>query len=314
MKYKELGKSGIKVSVVGLGTWGVGGMFWGKTTDSDAVSAIEKSIDCGINLIDTAPAYGTGHSEKLVGQAIKGKRDKVIIATKCGLDRKKGFFIDQKPQKIRQDLEESLGLLNTDYIDLYQCHWPDPKTPIEDTMSELLKMQSEGKIRCMGVSNFDLDLLKKSLDIAPVVSIQPHYSLLQRDIEKDIIPFCKDNKISILAYGSLGSGILTGKYKKRPTFPRNDARSFFYPFYKEPYWNKAQELLKDMGNIAGKHGKPVSHIAINWTRQQEGITSALVGAKNPLQAQTNSGSSDWELSGEELQSLTETCNKIFKEE
>ncbi|RMF95875.1 MAG: aldo/keto reductase [Candidatus Schekmanbacteria bacterium] len=311
MEYRELGKSGIKVSTIGLGTWAIGGMFWGKTDDAEAIKAIEASIDYGINLIDTAPAYGTGHSEKLVGKAIKGKREKVVVATKCGLDRKKGFIIDLKPKKIRQDLEESLMFLNTDYIDLYQCHWPDPKTPIEDTMEELLKMQSEGKIRAIGVSNFDLELLKKTVSIAPIASLQPHYSLLKRDIEKDILPFCRQNNIGILAYGSLGSGILTGKYKKRPSFAGNDARSFFYPFYKEPYWSKTQELLKEMEKIANKYDRPLSHIAINWIRQQEGITSALVGAKNASQAKSNAQAAEWQLSADELAYLSEKATAIF---
>ncbi len=312
MIYRELGNSGIKVSAIGLGTWAIGGMFWGKSSDSEAVAAIETSIDCGITLIDTAPAYGTGHSEKLVGKAVKGKRDRVVIATKCGLDRKKGFIIDLKPTKIRQDLEESLKYLSTDYIDLYQCHWPDPKVPVEDTMEELLKMKEEGKIRAIGVSNFDADLLKKIPGKAPVASLQSHYSLLQRDIEKDILPLCRENNIGILAYGSLGSGILTGKYEKKPAFSKKDARSFFYPFYKEPFWSKSQILLNEMKKIAEKHNRPVAHIAISWLIGQKGITSALAGAKTPQQATSNADAAEFTLSKEELHTLTQTSDKILK--
>src|SRR3989304_5656866 len=178
MRYKLLGSSALRVSVVGLGTWVMGGENWGKADDAKSIATIQKAIDSGINLIDTAPAYGNGHAEEIVGKAIKGKRSKVIIATKCGIDRRSGFEFNLKPEFIRIELENSLKRLNIDVIDLYQCHWPDPSTPVEDSMNELIKMQSQGKIRYIGVSNFDIPLLEKALDTAPVVSIQTHYSLL----------------------------------------------------------------------------------------------------------------------------------------
>ena len=181
-----LGSSTLRVSVVSLGTWVFGGDNWGKVDDNESIATIQKAIELGINLIDTAPIYGDGHAEEIVGKAIKGKRDKVFIATKCGLRKRERTFIhDLSPSQIRKELEHSLSRLNIDSVDLYQCHWPDPKTPIEATLEEMLKMQSEGKINNIGVSNFDQPLLEKALRFAPVVCNQVHYSLLERSVEEN---------------------------------------------------------------------------------------------------------------------------------
>ena len=307
-----LGKSDLRVSVVSLGTWVTGGENWGKTDDNQSISTINRAIDLGINLIDTAPAYGIGHSEEIVGKAIKNRRHQVIIATKCGIDRSGGgFALNLKPMSIRKELEDSLKRLKIETIDLYQCHWPDPNTPIEDTMGEMLKIQSEGKIRYIGVSNFDIQLIQSALKIAPIVSVQPHYSLLERSIEKDLLPFCRENNIGVMTYGSLGSGILTGKYKMPPSFKGNDARNFFYPFYKEPYWSRTKDLIAEMEKITKEHNKPVAEIAINWINQQEGIATALVGARNSEQVEINAGAGEWELSKKELEVIESAYNRIF---
>jgi aryl-alcohol dehydrogenase-like predicted oxidoreductase len=312
MRYRKLGNSRLEVSVVGLGTWVLGGDHWGKTDDNQSIATIRKAIDVGINLIDTAPAYGEGHAEEITGRAIKGLREKVVIATKCGVHRVgKEFKFILKPEEIRKELEHSLRRLDIETIDLYQCHWPDPDTPIEDTMAEMLKMKDEGKIRYIGVSNFEVPLLRKAIAAAPVVSLQPHYSLLERKIEKEILPFCREKEVGILAYGSLGSGILTGKYRQPPQFKKGDARSFFYPFYKEPYWSRTQELLAEMRKVADRRGKPNAQVAINWVNQQEGVTSALVGARTPDQSLTNAGAGEWELSKGEVDSITLACDRIF---
>ena len=311
MRYKTLSKSDLKVSVIGLGTWVMGGENWGKADDTKSIATIHKAIDSGINLIDTAPAYGNGHAEEIVGKAIRGKRSQLIIATKCGIDRRSGFAFNLKPEFIRMEIENSLKRLNIDAIDLYQCHWPDPSTPVEDSMNELLKMQSQGKIRYIGVSNFDVPLLEKAMETTPLVSVQPHYSLLERDIEKNLLPFCREKNIGVLTYGSIGGGILTGKYKKPQSFGGMDARNFFYAFFKEPYWSKTQNLISEMKEIAEKHRKPLAHIAINWVTQQSGITSALVGARTPEQIEINAGAGEWELSQEELQQIQDSHNRIF---
>ena len=223
MYYRKLGSSNMEVSVVSLGTWVLGGDQWGETDDTQSIAAIQRAIDLGINLIDTAPAYGLGHAEEIVGKAIKGRRDRVFIASKCGLQKRgKRFVLDLTPTEIRKELEASLVRLAIENIDLYQCHWPDPNTPIESTLSEMLKMQSEGKINAIGVSNFDVPLLERASNVAQVVSVQPQYSLLERDIEESMLPFCIKRRIGVMTYGSLGSGILTGKYEERPTFKKTN--------------------------------------------------------------------------------------------
>jgi aryl-alcohol dehydrogenase-like predicted oxidoreductase len=314
MEHRRLGKSELNVSAIGLGTWAIGGTFWGQTDESAAIAAIQRAIDSGINLIDTAPIYGDGHSEEMVGKAIKGRRHQVVIATKCGVRLKGAVLInDLTPKSLRKEVEVSLKLLGTDVIDLYQCHWPDPNTPIEDTMAEMAKMKTEGKIRAIGVSNFDAALLKKAQKVAQLASNQVQYSLLNRDIEKELIPFCREQDIGILTYGPMGGGILSGKYKQKPKFEEGDARSFFYNYYQEPQWTKVQALLKEMEKIAARHGKPVAHVAINWVRQQPGITSALVGARNPQQAEANAAAGSWQLSAEELSGINKTVSQTFGE-
>lgn len=315
MEHRRLGKSELNISVIGLGTWAIGGTFWGAIDEAEAIAAIQKAIDSGITLIDTAPIYGNGRSEETIGKAIKGRRQQVIIATKCGA-RLKGIKLinDLTPKSIRKEVEVSLKRLGTDVIDLYQCHFPDPNTPIEDTMAEMAKMKAEGKIRYIGVSNFDVALLQKAKKVAPVTSNQVQYSLLNRGIEKELLPFCQEQDIGILAYGPMGGGILTGKYKKIPKFGKGDARTFFYSYYQEPYWSKVQTLLKALEQLSARHGKPVSQVAINWVRQQPGITSALVGARSPKQAEANAAAGSWQLSAEEMASIKKTLSRTFGEE
>lgn len=312
MEHRRLGKSALNVSVVGLGTWAIGGKFWGHTDEAAAIAAIQKAIDSGVNLIDTAPIYGEGHSEEVVGKAIKGRRQQITLATKCGAGFKgNDLFHDLTPKSIRKELEVSLKLLGTDVIDLYQCHFPDPDTPIEDTMEELARMKAEGKIRAIGVSNFDAALLEKASKVAQIASNQVAYSLLNREIENELIPFCLEQDIGILAYGPMGGGILTGKYKQKPKFEPGDVRTWFYNFYDEPLWGKVQALLKELEPIAARHGKPVGHVAINWVCQQAGITSALVGARSPEQAEANATAGGWKLSTEDLSNINKAVSQTL---
>lgn len=312
MDYRRLGKSELNVSVIGLGTWAIGGKFWGHTDEAAAIAAIRKAIDSGVNLIDTAPIYGEGHSEEIIGKAVKGRRHQVVIATKCGARFKGPDLVnDLTPKSIRKEVEVSLKLLGTDVIDLYQCHFPDPNTPIEETMAEMAKMKAEGKIRAIGVSNFDAVLLRRTQKVAQIASNQVGYSMLNRGIENELIPFCLEQDIGILAYGPMGGGILTGKYKQKPKFEGGDARTWFYNFYEEPLWSKVQALLKELEKIAARHGKPVSQVAVNWVRQQPGIASALVGARSPQQAEANAAAGDWQLSAEDLSGIDKTVSQTL---
>jgi aryl-alcohol dehydrogenase-like predicted oxidoreductase len=313
LRFNELGTTGIKVSAVALGTWAMGGDFWGKIDERKCIDAIIAGLDSGINLIDTAPIYGSGYSEEIVGKAIKGRRKGIILATKCGMPLNSPRSRDLTRKGLMFEIDESLRRLQTDYIDIYQVHWPDPGTDIAETMNALMDIKASGKIRAIGVSNQSVDQLKRYMANGRLDSVQPQYSLLEREIEKDILPFCQENNLGILTYGSLGAGMLTGKFKTPPAAAEGDKRAMFYPFFKEPLFSKALELLETLKAIAESHGKPVSHAAINWVSQQPGVTTALVGCKDPRQAIENAGAGEWDLSGEELRVIRESLNRIYGE-
>lgn len=296
MQFRNIGNSDLKVSTVCLGTWAFGGDCWGEADDKESVRVVREALSRGINFIDTAPIYGSGRSEEIVGQAIKGLEGEVIIATKCGLEQRgPSIRHNLSPGFIRKELEASLKRLGVERIDLYQCHWPDPDTPLEETFTELNKMVSEGKIRYIGVSNFQKGQLEEAREYYPVISDQMQYSLLDRAIEEDLVPFCKDSKVSILAYGPLGGGILSGKYKKPPNIRKSDVRSFFYRFYKEPFWSKARALVDVLQKIASQKGEPVSQAAINWVLSNEYVASCITGCRTVEQLEQNIGAPSWQL-------------------
>ena len=304
MKYNKIKNTGLNISVISLGTWVFGGDNWGGIKEKESIEAVSTALECGINLIDTAPIYGYGISEETVGKAIKGKRDKVILATKCGLiGTGTNITNNLKPDSIKKEIEQSLKRLGTDYIDIYQCHWPDSKTPIEETMAEMNRLKKEGKIRYIGVSNYGVELLRQAANFVDIVTLQSHYSLLERSIEKEIIPYCKEKGMGIITYGSLGGGILSGKYRKPASFKGSDARSFFYKYYQGEGFKKASEVVNILKEISAKAKKPVNQVALNWIWQKEGIASAIVGCRNAEQAQMNALSSAWELSQEDIDRL-----------
>ena len=312
MKYKELGNTGLKVSAIAQGTWALGASGWGKINDNNSIATIHKAIDLGITLIDTAPVYGMGHSEEVVGRAIKGLRDKVVIATKCGLVAGHDNKIERKltPESIRKEIELSLSRLNTDYIDIYILHWPDVNTPIEESLCEMTKLQEEGKIKYIGVSNFDKELLIRSMKAAKIACLQPQLSILSRE-SLDLIRFAGENGVGVMTYGSLAAGMLTGKVIEIPKFEERDIRATFYPFYKEPMFSKALKLIDVLRGIAGEHNMSVSSVAINWIIQQSGVTSALTGATMPEQIEENAMAGSWDLSEAELELIDESYEKIL---
>jgi aryl-alcohol dehydrogenase-like predicted oxidoreductase len=313
MKYNELGKSGIEVTPITIGTWAMGGDFWGSTEDQECIDAIRAGLDSGINIIDTAPVYGNGHAEELVGKAIAGyDRDKIVIATKFGINSTPGGN-DASRKAVFREVEDSLRRIAIDYIDLYIVHYPDPNTPVAETMEALNELKEQGKIRAIGVSNFDVALLEESLKTARVDAIQPQYSLLTRNIEKDLLPYSFEHGVGVLSYGSLGAGMLTGKYTQPPTESEIEHRAMFYPFYKEPLFSKALALVEKLRELSNEIGKPVGQIALNWVIAQPGMTTALVGSKNARQAAQNAETLQWSLSGESLAFIDQALKDIYGE-
>lgn len=304
MNYRKISKTDLNVSTIALGTWAMGNDFWGDVDDKDSISAIQASLDSGINFIDTAPAYGAGHAETVVAKAIQGKRDKVVLATKTGVVRTKTEFLrDLNPATIQKDMEESLKRLNTDYIDLYYIHWPDVDTPLEDSVNTLIKLKEQGKFRYLAVSNFTVELMDQIQTMTDVVCLQPNYSLLNRKIEKELVPYCVDNELSLITYGTLAGGILTGKHRELPEFGEADARNRFYNFYRQDIWQELQGLLTLLDQLAEKHDCTVGQISIAWASQQKGVTSVLVGAKNSKQVQANAKAATVSLDETDFRSL-----------
>ena len=320
MHYQPLGSSGILASVIGAGTWASGGWMWGGTDETEAIKAIQASIEAGVTLIDTAPAYGLGRSEQIVGKAIAGRRDKVILATKCGLvwhTDKGQYFFDQdgRPvhrylgaESIRYELEQSLQRLGTDYIDLYQTHWQDPTTPIEETMGALLALKREGKIRAIGVSNITLEQLETYQKIGPVDSAQEKFSMLDRQIKAELLPYCRQHNIAMLAYSPLALGLLTGKIGPDRHFSGDDQR-LENPRFSIENRRKVAAMLEAFTPIAQSHEVTLAQLVIAWTAVQPGITHVLCGARNPQHALENARTGTISLSQAEKQTMNEIIQR-----
>ena len=306
VRYKRLGKTDMNVSVVTVGTWAIGGAGWGAVDRADSIKAIHAMVDNGVNFIDTAPIYGNGYAEEVVGEAISTlQRDKLYIATKFGLiwgENIIGSERDNSRKTVINEVEHSLRRLGTDYIDLYIVHWPDNKTPAEETMTALNELIQAGKIRNIGVSNYNEQQILDAEQFAKVGAIQPPYSMVNRGAEK-LMQFCKDRDIGTMTYGSLGAGILTGAIREQPNWDPRDTRLNFYPFFKEPQFSKIQQLLKVMDQIAEAHNRPVAQVAVNWSTQNPVVDTALMGVRNPREADENCAATEWELSAEEIETL-----------
>lgn len=312
MEYRKLGDSDLEVSVIGFGAWGIGGApFWSTEGDHPSCKAILKAFDLGINFFDTAPVYGFGHSEELLGKTLKSVRDKVILATKCGLVWRKenlgSIAKNTKRDSILNEIEQSLRRLQTDVIDLYQVHWPDVNTPQEETMETLLEIQAQGKIRYIGLSNYSVEQTKECLKVGNIVSLQPEYSLLERSIEKETVPFCQENQIGIIAYSPLSSGVLTGKYDKSTKFKDWRSKGIIGTFTGEGY-EKNIAKVDQLKALAQADGKTCGQMAINWVTRQPGLTTALVGVKNESQMEENLRSVGWKPSADQQENIEE----IFK--
>ncbi|MCA9800997.1 MAG: aldo/keto reductase [Cyanobacteria bacterium HKST-UBA02] len=302
MKYRQLGDSNLEVSTVIFGAWAIGGWMWGGAEEKDAIEAIQEAIDGGATSIDTAAVYGYGRSEEIVGKAIKGKRDKVKLLTKFGLrwDLKDGehFFSwsDENGEKdiyrnaskksIIEECENSLKRLGTDYIDLYQCHWRDHTTALEETMEALNQLVKEGKIRAVGVSNFTKAEIEDSRQFCPVASLQPPYSMLERGIEKEILPYCRSSNVGVIVYSPLQRGLLTGKFSPDVQFKEGDHRARQVHFTPENI-KRTNAFLEKIKPIATAHDVTLGQLVIAWTIAQPGVTSAIVGARDAAQCREN---------------------------
>jgi aryl-alcohol dehydrogenase-like predicted oxidoreductase len=288
------------VSRIGLGTWAIGGWMWGGADDDRSVTTIRSALERGINLIDTAPVYGFGHSEEVVGKALEGVRDQAVIATKVALDWSEGGpRRNSTPARIRQEIEDSLRRLRTDRIDLYQVHWPDPLVPIEETAAELEKLRQEGKILAIGVSNYSTEQMDTFRKAAPLASVQPPYNLFERAIEADVLPYARDNGLVVLGYGALCRGLLSGRMTSSTTFDGDDLRKSD-PKFKSPRFEQylaAVEALKALAH--DRHGKSVLALAIRWVLDQ-GPTIALWGARRPDQLDGIDDAFGWSLSPQYL--------------
>jgi aryl-alcohol dehydrogenase-like predicted oxidoreductase len=308
METRKLGYSDLNLTPVGLGTWAIGGgdnpYGWGPQDDEDSIAAIQHALDLGVNWIDTAAGYGHGHSEEVIGKAIAGRRDEVIIATKCGILWKEDgsdIYGCMEPASIKREVEDSLRRLNVDVIDLWQIHWPLPDEGIEEGWGAVADVIKEGKVRYGGVSNFSVEQLKRIMPIHPVTSLQPPYSMLVRETEDELLPFCAENNIGVVVYSPMQAGLLTGKFTKErvAAFPDDDWRRGS-PHFQEPQLNINLELVGKLRPIAERHGRPLSQLAIAWVLRRPEVTSAIVGARRPSQIDETVGAAEWKLSKEDI--------------
>ena len=306
MRYKQFGQTDMNVSALTVGTWAIGGANWGEVHKSDSIRAIHAMLDHGVNSIDTAPGYNFGESERVVGEALKGRRDKVYITTKTGVynDEKEGFVKDCRKETVFRLCEESLKNLQTDYIDLMVIHWPDIQhnTPFEETMDALNTLKKEGKIRYIGVSNFDQAQIEEVKKYGEISAFQPPYSMVNRSQEELMKWTCADG-IANMTYGSLGAGILTGAIRELPNFAPDDMRLVFYDFFKEPKFSKVMQLLNVLDEIAAAHNAPVAQVAVNWNDRKEFVHTSLCGVRNEEEAVENCSGFEWELSDDEMKQI-----------
>lgn len=316
MRYKLFGKTGLQVSEMALGTWGIGGAGWDDNSEQVRLDAIYAAVESGINFIDTAPAYNNGEAERVLGKALKemGTRDKVIISTKCGnvFVNPTTYVRDGSAKRIRQQCEDSLRNMQTDHIDVYLVHWPDPNVPFEETMGILNTLKQEGKVLHVGVSNFSQAQMEEAGQFCEIEAYQPQYSMVHRDDEA-LIRWAASQNMGVMTYGSLGGGILTGKFRGPcPTFDAGDSRNRFYKHFQEPTFSKIMELLKVMDGFSAQHGDvPLSQIALNWCAQKPFNSTCIVGAQSRAKVVQNCAAFDWSLSDEEMAALDKAVHEYL---
>lgn len=326
MERRRLGGAGFEVPTVIFGAWAIGGWYWGGSDDKLAADAIRRAVDVGMNAIDTAPIYGCGRSEEVVGEALRGRRERALILTKCGMrwDRTDGplsfrsevpdlgkiaVHMVLKAEAIVQEVERSLKRLRTDYIDLYQCHWPDPTTPPEETMKALVRLKEAGKIRAIGLCNSTPALLAEFGKHGPVASEQPRYSPLDRKIERDLLPYCRDHDIATIVYSPIEQGVLTGKVTLDRKYAEDDERPA-RPWFQPRNLTRVLAALEEAKPIARDLGATLAKLCIAWVNAQPGVTASIVGARTPAQVDENAGAGALRLSPEVVARLTKIYESI----
>ncbi len=317
MRYKHLKNANVDVSSLGIGTWAIGGAGFGEVNEKDSIAAIQAAFDGGVNLIDTAPDYGRGHSEIVVGKALKGyDRSKIFVSTKVcasaltlkAVRTEARYARDGSYADVLYECEQSLRRLDTDYIDFYFVHWPDKETPFSETMEALNKLKEQGKIRFICLSNFNREQIEECQQYAQIDGTQPPYSMVVRR-DEELMKWCASQGIGTFTYGSLGAGILSGKYRQIPEFGPRDPRNFFYPFFQEPQFSKVMKVLDVMDGISAETGKPLAQIAINWSTQKDYVTTALCGVRIPEQAVENCATFDWELTDAQIAAIDKAIDE-----
>ena len=309
MQRRQLGYTDLQLTTVGLGTWAMGGPWqfgWGPQDDNEAIAAILEALGRGINWLDTAPVYGLGHSEELVGKALKQTSEKPLIATKCGLlwnDRREKVSC-LKSQSIRQECHASLKRLGVEVIDLYQIHWPEPAEDVEQAWEEMAKLAEEGKVRYTGVSNFKVEQIEHIQKIAPVASLQPPYNMLHREVEDELLCYCSENKIGVVVYSPMCRGLLTGKFSQERLagLPLDDHRRR-NPDFHDPQFTATLQLVDQLRPIAERNGKTLAQLAISWVLRRSEVTAAIVGARRPDQIAETSAASDRDLSDKDIEEI-----------
>jgi aryl-alcohol dehydrogenase-like predicted oxidoreductase len=321
---RQLGSSDLQITAIGFGAWAIGGgdwqFGWGSQDDNDSIAAIRRALDLGINWIDTAAVYGLGHSEEVVARALEGRQQKPYVFTKCSMLWSKKFWQtkDQihrslKRDSVRKELESSLRRLKLDVIDLYQIHWPDPEAEIEEGWEMMAKLKQEGKVRYIGVSNFSVAQMERISKIAPITSLQPPYSMLNRGVEKEILPYCQQHNIGVINYSPMVSGLLTGAMTKERVaqLPQDDWRRNNHRF-QEPQLSRNLKLVELLREIGSAHGRSPGEVAIAWTLRQPAVTAAIVGARNAKQVDGIIGAATFRLNSDEIARIEDffTANPV----
>jgi aryl-alcohol dehydrogenase-like predicted oxidoreductase len=310
LKIAQLGRTGMEITQIGFGAWAIGGgnweFGWGSQEDEESIAAIHYALEHGINWIDTAAAYGFGHSEEVVGRALEGVSERPYVFTKCSLLEGPGRRVEHslKRDSVLREAEASLKRLNVDAIDLYQIHWPNPEPDIEEGWAAMAELKEQGLVRHIGVSNFDVDQLRRVQGIAPVETLQPQYSLIERDIEQDVLPYCRREGIGVIVYSPMGSGLLSGKMTREriEDMPDDDWRRED-PRFQDPQLTENLELVERLRVIAERHHTVPGAVAVAWTLRHPGVDAAIVGFRRPDQVEPLLAAANLELSDEEIQEI-----------